>query len=404
MATVVAGADAIEWFEMAKQQLNPELFSGGLNSYSTAPGRVNLIGEHTDYNDGFVLPVAIDRSITAAFAPRSDRLVHAFALDLAQRDSFSLDSINRLEGNSWANYVRGVPWALQQAGYALTGLDLAVHGDIPPGAGLSSSAALEVAVLGAFQSAGGVDVSPIDQALLARRAENDFVGVECGVMDQMAAVLGRRDHAVLIDCRSLEAELVPLDLMRRRLRIVVAETGIARQLAESAYNQRRRECSEAVRLLDRAIDTRDVKSLRDITLQDLRAVGHILAEPLDRRARHVVSENERVLRAVKALREDNMTLFGELMYASHESLRDDFEVSCPELDLLVDLAAGTDGVVGARMTGAGFGGCTVNLVREDALDRFREEVVAVYRTRTSLPGEMHVCESADGLRIVAAQQ
>jgi galactokinase len=353
---------------MATQRPDSTFFAEDFSAFSLAPGRVNLIGEHMDYNDGFVLPVAIDRRITAAFAPRSDRLVRAFALDFAQTDSFSLDLVARLEGDSWGNYVRGIAAVLQEAGYAIAGLDLAIHGDIPAGTGLSSSAALEIAVLGAFQSAAGLEISPTDQALLALRAENDFVGVNCGIMDQMAAVMGRRDHALLIDCRSLEVEFVPLELTRRRLRIVVAETGLARTLTTSAFNTRRRECGEAAALLSRAISARAIESLRDATPQDLQTINSVLPDPLNRRARHVVTENERVLRAVEALRNDDLTLFGELTYASHESLRYDFEVSCPELDLLVDLAAKVEGVVGARMTGAGFGGCTVNLVRERALE------------------------------------
>ncbi len=368
---------------------------------AVAPGRVNLIGEHTDYNEGFVLPVAIDRTVLAAFSARSDRQVRVYSLEFDEEDSFSLDDIKRLKGDVWGNYVRGVAAVLQEAGYRLTGLDMAIQGDVPIGAGLGSSAALEVAVLGAFQHAATLAIDPRDQALLAQRAENEFVGVGCGIMDQMAAVMGRRDHALLIDCRSLETEAVPLNLDAHGLKIVVAHTGVRRALSDSAYNQRRQECSRAVQVLANVSVAGPVGTLRDITSKDLAAHGGSLAGPLARRVRHVVSENERVLKSVEALRQGDLLAFGELLYASHQSLALDYEVSSPELDLMVELARGVEGVVGARMTGAGFGGCTVNLVRQEAVDSFRRRVIEVYRGRTGLPAEMHVCEAVDGLRIIA---
>jgi len=366
-----------------------------------APGRVNLIGEHTDYNEGFVLPVAIDRTVLAAFSPRSDRQVRMYSLEFDEEDSFSLDDIKRLKGDVWGNYVRGVAAVLQGAGYRLTGLDMAIQGDVSIGAGLGSSAALEVAVLGAFQQAAALSIDPRDQALLAQRAENEFVGVGCGIMDQMAAVMGRRDHALLIDCRSLETEAVPLNLAAHGLKIVVAHTGVRRALSDSAYNQRRQECSRAVQVMANVIVAGPVGALRDITSKDLADHEGRLPEPLARRARHVVSENERVLKGVDGLRRGDLLAFGQLLYVSHQSLALDYEVSSPELDLMVELARDVEGVVGARMTGAGFGGCTVNLVRQEAIDNFRRQVIEVYRGRTGLPAEMHVCEAVDGLRIIA---
>jgi galactokinase len=374
-------------------------FSREPEGLAVAPGRVNLIGEHTDYNEGFVLPVAIDRTVIAAFAARSDRQVRVHSLEFDQEDSFSLDDIERLQGDVWSNYVRGVAAVLQEAGYRLTGLDVAIQGDVPIEAGLASSAALEVAVLGAFQRAAALTMDRREQALLAQRAENEFVGVACGIMDQMAAVMGRRDHALLIDCRSLETEAVPLDLAAHGLKIVVAHTGVRRALSDSAYNQRRQECSRGVRALAQVIGGKAVRALRDITLPDLADHEGCMAEPLARRARHVVSENERVLKSVEALGRGDMLNFGQLLYASHQSLARDYEVSSPELDLMVELASRLEGVVGARMTGAGFGGCTVNLVRETAIDSFGEQVIEPYRRRTGLPGEMYVCEAVDGLRI-----
>jgi galactokinase len=366
-----------------------------------APGRVNLIGEHTDYNEGFVLPVAIDRTVLVAFAARSDGQVWVHSLGFDQEDSFPLDNIERLKGDVWSNYVRGVAAALQEAGYRLTGLDMAVQGDVPIGAGLASSAALEVAALGAFQQASALTIAPRNQALLAQRAENEFVGVSCGVMDQMAAVMSRRDHALLIDCRTLETEAVPLNLAAHGLKMVVAHTGVRRALSDSAYNQRRQECSRAAQVLAQAIGARPVRALRDVTSTDLAAHEGSLPAPLGRRARHVVSENERVQKSVETLRRGDLTTLGQLLYASHQSLAGDYEVSSPELDLMVELACRLEGVVGARMTGAGFGGCTVNLVRQEAIDSFREQVIETYRSRTSLPAEMYVCEAVDGLRIIA---
>jgi galactokinase len=365
-----------------------------------APGRVNLIGEHTDYNQGFVLPVAIDRTIAIAFAPREDARVRAYSLDFDEEDEFTLADVRRLEDDSWANYLRGVAIVLQQAGHRLTGLDLVVQGEVPIGAGLSSSAALEVATLGAFATTARLTLADRDKALLAQRAENEFVGVACGVMDQMAAVFGRADNALRIDCRSLETEAVPLNLEAEGLRIVVANTGVRRALTASAYNQRRDECNRAVEMLFVLLRGRRPRSLRDITPRDLSINGRFLPEDLLRRARHVVSENARVLSTVEALRRGDLAEVGRLFHASHESLAHDYGVSSPELDLMVELARSVEGVVGARMTGAGFGGCTVNLVRADALDDFRRDVIETYRARTDLPAEMYVCQAVDGLRIM----
>ena len=367
---------------------------------SEAPGRVNLIGEHTDYNQGFVLPVAIDRTIAVAFAPREDACVHVYSFDFDQKDEFALGDIQRLGGDSWANYLRGVALVLQQAGHPLTGLDVVIQGEVPIGAGLSSSAALEVAILGAFATAAGLTLADRDKALLAQRAENEFVGVACGVMDQMAAVSGCADHALCIDCRSLETEAIPLNLEAHGLRIVVANTGVRRALTASAYNQRREECNRAVETLFVLLRGRRPRSLRDITPRDLSINGRFLAPNLLRRARHVVSENARVLSTVEALRRGDLAEVGRLFQASHESLAHDYEVSSPELDLMVELAHSLEGVVAARMTGAGFGGCTVNLVRAAALEDFRRDVIGAYRGRTDLPAEMYVCQAVNGLRIV----
>ena len=353
-----------------------------------APGRVNLIGEHTDYNDGLVLPIAIDRSVAVAAAPRDDGVVRIYAEQFAARDEWKVAAPRRTGRREWRDYVRGVAWALLDSGARIGGADMAIDGDLPLGAGLSSSAALELAVAGAFCAASGVEIERRKLALLCQQAENVFVGVQCGIMDQFASSLGRAGDALLIDCRSLDVEWVPLRWEDRGLAIVVVDSKVPRRLAETPYNERREECARAAKCLG-------VASLRDASEAD---VGR-LPDPLLRRARHVVRENGRVTKAVDALTGRDPQRFGALMYESHESLRDDFEASCPELDLLVHLARSARGVLGARLTGAGFGGCTVSLVQADALHDFQRDVLAPYRAETGLEAEMTVCLPADGLSV-----
>ena len=356
-----------------------------------APGRVNLIGEHTDYNEGHVLPLAIDRTLAVA-AARREGAVRALALDCGEEDRFPPDGIAPAEGGGWRNYVRGVAWALGEAGHRLRGLDLAFTGDVPIGAGLSSSAALEVALAAAFAAANGLAPGRRELALLAQRAENGFVGVQCGIMDQLAAVFGEEGHVLLIDCRSLAIEPLPLALEESGLAIAVVDSAVQRALGDSAYNERRQECAEAAASLG-------VAALRDVTAEALEAGRPGLPETLYRRTRHVVTEEARVAAAAHALGRGYSRALGRLLYESHQSLRDDFEVSCPETDLLVELAAGVGGVLGARLTGAGFGGCTVNLVREEALQTFQRQVVDAYRERTGLPARLHRVRAAAGLQV-----
>jgi len=359
-----------------------------------APGRVNLIGEHTDYNEGHVLPLAIDRSVAVAAAPQADA-VHAYSLDYDQEDSFSLAEIRPLPEGGWRNYVRGVAWALREAGHGLRGLQLALSGDVPIGAGLSSSAALEVAVAAAFAAAGEIHLDPRDVALLAQRSENDFVGVQCGIMDQLAAVFGQAHHALLIDCRSLDVEPVPLSLDEQGMAVVIVDSAVRRALGDSPYNQRRWECAQAAAALG-------VPALRDVAPDDLEARRRELPPELYCRARHVVTEEARVTASVGALRRGDLETLGRLLCQSHESLRHDFQVSCRELDLLVELAAKVEGVLGARLTGAGFGGCTLNLVRRGALGAFRRGVLQAYRQRTGLPAQMHVVRASRRLQVTDA--
>jgi galactokinase len=372
---------------------------------AAAPGRVNLIGEHLDYNEGHVLPVAIDRNVMVAFAPRQDGQVGLYSLDFEQESAFDLEDIGKDPEAPWSDYVRGVAWALREGGHRLSGLDAALQGDVPVGSGLSSSAALEVAALGAFEAVSGLRLDRRDLALLGQRAENGFVGVACGIMDQMAAALSRAGHALLIDCRSLEHEAVPLPLGASgsgggaSLSLVVADSGVRRALLDSQYNLRRQECQQAAELLAAAIAGRPVTALRDVRPEDLARHGGALPPNLLRRARHVVEEERRVLLSVEALRTGDVEAFGDMLNASHRSLRDDYEVSCPELDLLVELAWAQPGVLGSRLTGAGFGGCTISLVRAEAVEAFGEGVVARYRAETGREGRMYVCQAADGLRL-----
>jgi galactokinase len=335
-----------------------------------------------------VLPVGIDRTVAVAAAVGEGKRVRVYSAEFEARDEWPVDSPRRTGRREWRDYVRGVAWALLDAGHELRGGDMAIVGDVPLGAGLSSSAALEVAVAGASCAVSGIEIEPQRLALLCQKAENQFVGVQCGIMDQLAGACSRAGHALLIDCRSLRMQHVALP---EDLAIVVVDSKVPRKLGETPYNERREECAAAAGALG-------VESLRDAEQGDLER----LPEPSRRRARHVVSENRRVLEAVEALsasRWDASTRVGRLMYESHASLRDDFEVSTPELDLLVDLAARAEGVIGARLTGAGFGGCTVNLVERDAVGRFEAAVVAPYREKTGLEAEMLVCRASDGLRV-----
>jgi galactokinase len=364
-----------------------------------APGRVNLIGEHTDYNDGFVLPVAIDRDVLVAARSTGDMRAHLYAVNFRRRTEFPLGDIRHHQAERWSHYERGVVLMLQQAGYQVGGFQAAIEGNVPSGAGLSSSAAVEVATGTALKHLFRLDVDSVRLALLCQKAENQFVGVASGIMDQFISVLGKRDSALFLDCRSLETRHVPL---RGNVQIVVADTTVKRGLVDSEYNQRRAECEEASRLLGQHVP--GVKALRDVTLEQFHRYEAQLPEVVRRRARHVISENERVLASVQALEADNLEAFGQLMYESHASLRDDYQVTIPQLDTLVEAARLVPGVLGSRMTGAGFGGCTVSLVETDAVDEFRRQVQAYYHEAANLEAGIYVCQVVDGASIVSSNQ
>jgi galactokinase len=359
-----------------------------------APGRVNLIGEFTDYNDGFVMPAALDFATYAAVGPREDRELHVYSVDFAEMRVFPLDSPGGAPTQHWSDYVRGVAGVLTARGFQLRGANIAIHGDVPIGAGLSSSAALEVAVALALLHNSGLQVEPREVALICQRAEHQYAGTLCGIMDQFISCFGRSDNALLLDCRSLEYKHLPLSADHR---IVICNSCVKHELASSEYNKRRSDCEAAGAFLRTKMP--HVRALRDVSLEDLERNHQGMDDVVYRRARHVISENERTVEAASCLASGNIARFGHLMSQSHNSLRDDFEVSCNELDALVSIAARIDGVLGARMTGGGFGGCTVNLVRKDAVDGFRDSVTAAYRSVTGIEPKLYVCNASDGAGI-----
>jgi galactokinase len=358
-----------------------------------APGRVNLIGEHTDYNDGFVLPMALEFAVEMAGRRRDVPEVRVHSADYRETVTFRVDrTLQRDPAHPWSNYVRGVLWALAGAGVPLAGMDLAFGGDVPQGAGLSSSAALEVVTATTARALLGFDLHVPDVARLCQRAENEFVGMKCGIMDQFVSLMGRAGHALFLDCRSLEHRLVPLELGDHVIAIV--DSGVKHALVGSEYNVRREECAAGVAALRRRFP--GVTALRDATLEQLEACAAELAPTVRRRCRHVITECARVLESVEALRRRDLARFGRLMNASHDSLRDDYEVSCEEVDLLVALTREIAGVAGARITGGGFGGCTVNLLTRAAADALQGEVLAEYEARVGRKPRLFLTQAADG--------
>lgn len=360
-----------------------------------APGRVNLIGEHTDYNDGFVLPAALHLATCVAVAPRHDRRLRVHSLALDATVEFGLDDPEPRRRGDWSDYARGVAIMLERAGHRLVGADMLVGGDLPIGAGLSSSAALEVAAGYAMLILSGAGIDLVDLAKCAQRAENEFVGMRCGIMDQLISCCAIAGHVLLIDCRTLERRPVPI---APAARLVVCDTMVRHELASGEYNLRRRDCEQAVALLSARLP--GIKALRDVTTAELMEHASLLPEPVLRRARHVVTENARVLAAVAALEAGDLASCGRLMNQSHASLRDNYEVSCRELDVMVELARGTEGVYGARMTGGGFGGCTVSLVETKAVDRFTESVGRAYRDATGRTPTIFGCSPGAGVGAV----
>ena len=393
-----------------------ETFGSPPTFIASAPGRVNLIGEHTDYNDGYVFPVAIDKYINIAARQRTDQRVTLHASDVNDSWEFNLDARQSIpqQAPAWSHYLIGVASLLQASGRTVAGIDAVITGDVPIGAGLSSSAALSVSATLAFLTAGSElvgDRFPVPEnhkkelAALCQRVEHEFAGVNCGIMDQTISLLGKENHGLFLDCRSLEYEHVPLNLAGHY--ITICNTKVKRELAASEYNKRRAECERGVDILSQWIP--GISSLRDIALTDFKKHEEELPALTQKRCRYVIEENTRVLEAVSVLKARNQQItektdealiqFGNLMNASHNGLRDDYEVSCKELDLLTDIARSITGVIGSRMTGAGFGGCTVNIVHKDALETFQTRVRKEYQKQFGIEPEIYRCHVGNGAQV-----
>lgn len=376
------------------QQIFAAQLGGSPDLIVHAPGRVNLIGEHTDYNDGFVLPCALDFGTVVLARRRQDRSVNVVAPDVDETtDEFSLDApFVRNTREPWKNYVRGVVRALVERGFSLAqGVDLVVAGDVPRGSGLSSSASLEVAVVETFRSLYALEgLSLNDIAKIAQRVENDFAGVKCGIMDQLISARGEAGHALLIDCRTLDVRNVKIS---DDLAIIVIDSGVKRGLVDSQYNARREQCSAAARFFG-------VPALRDVSLEQLNAQGGGLDETIFRRARHIVTENQRAILFADALEAHDMSAVSQLMTQSHASMRDDFEITVPKVDRLVEILAAAIRGGGARMTGGGFGGCVVGVLNKGAVGEATEAVLARYRTPDGEAPKIYICEPSAGVRVV----
>jgi galactokinase len=362
---------------------------------SRAPGRVNLIGEHTDYNDGFVMPAALEFATLTAASQRPDRRLRVYSMILDETREFDLDSPPAGPTGDWSDYIVGVALMLERSGRNLVGADLIVWSDVPIGAGLSSSAALEVSCAHALLTESGLPFDPIEIARLCQRAENDFVGMRCGVMDQYISCCGVAGHALLIDCRSLESRHVAI---APNLRLLIANSRVRHQHAGGEYNLRREACEEGVRLLSRYLGP--IQALRDVTPQQLESKRRKLPDLIYRRCRHIVTENARVLEAERALGSGDLVACGRAMNASHVSMRDDFEITCPEVDLLAGLAQSVKGVYGSRMTGGGFGGCTISLIEASAVDKASQMLTDGYRIAMGRDVDIYVCTPSDGAQLI----
>ncbi len=367
-----------------------EVFGGQARVFR-APGRVNLIGEHTDYNDGFVMPIAIQFSTWVVAGQRDDRKFAVISENYSERCEFDLDELPELPQTHWIGYIAGVARALEKSGRRLHGANLIIDGEVPIGVGLSSSAAIEVATALGLLGVAELEIDRPELAQLCQRAETEGSGTRCGVMDQFISCCGRAGHALMLDCRSLEFSQIPIP---KGVNLVICNTGVRHELADGEYNRRRADCEVGVEHLKNFLP--GVAALRDVTLEDLERYGRHLPDVIYRRCRHVISENLRVEQAAAALEDGDLTAFGRLMGESHRSLRDDYEVSCPELDVMVELAGRVAGVYGARMTGGGFGGCTINLVKEESVNQFERVVSTGYLKATGRTPTIYVISTANG--------
>ena len=371
-----------------------EVFGSGDYLTVRSPGRVNLIGEHTDYNNGFVLPAAINKAVYMVVNRRTDDEMHIVSLDL---DRIYQGSVKQIQpsGLHWPDYILGVIQQLQALGLSVGGFNCVFGGDIPLGAGMSSSAALECATAFALNKLFGFGLEPMAMVKLAQKAENVFVGVQCGIMDQFASMFGRRDHVIRLDCQSLDFTYFPFQM--GDIRIVLLDTNVKHSLASSEYNTRRQQCEAGVKLVQKHHP--GVKSLRDITLDQLAAYVAPVDELIYRRCSYVVEENARLQSATADLQRGDITAFGRELYGSHDGLSRKYEVSCPELDFLVGQVMGQEGVIGARMMGGGFGGCTINLVKEDAIDALVERIAPVYRKEMNKELKVYIGQIENGTSV-----
>ena len=362
-----------------------------------APGRVNLIGEHTDYNGGHVFPCALDFGTYAEVKIREDKIIRAYSMNFESLGiiEFSLDKLVNEEKDDWANYPKGVIKIFKDKGYKIEkGMDILFYGNIPNGAGLSSSASIELAISVVLKGLFNLDIDMIEMVKLSQKAENEFIGVNCGIMDQFAIGMGKKDSAILLDCDTLEYNYAPVIL--KDSSIVIANTNKRRGLADSKYNERRSECERALANLQSKLK---INSLGELSIEEFEANKELIENPTDRlRAEHAVYENQRTLAAVEKLNKGDIEAFGKLMIDSHNSLRDKYEVTGMELDTMVEAALKQKGVLGSRMTGAGFGGCTVSIVKNDSLDKFKEEVSKEYEAKTGLKADFYVANIGDGAR------
>ena len=375
--------------QSAERRFEQEMGSGA--RVFRAPGRVNLIGEHTDYNDGFVLPSAIGFYCHVAISPRKDDKLVLQSTEFGEKLQFTASSLPKKKVGAWCDYVLGVADQLARLGMTFGGADVLVHGEVPVGAGLSSSAALEVASTLAFLSLAGKSLPPKEIATLCQRGENEFVGARVGIMDQFVSCHGKAGHAVLLDCRSLEYDLVPIP---EQVQLVICNTMVKHELSGGEYNQRRAQCEEGVRILAKSNPA--IRALRDVTVRELESHKGEMTDVVYRRCLHVVQEDERVVATKGLLRAGDLAGVGKLMLESHASLRDLYEVSCRELDVMVDAARDLPGWIGGRMTGGGFGGCTVNLVERSRAQAFAGEIAENYRRATGIKPDVYVCSAADG--------
>lgn len=366
-----------------------------------APGRVNLIGEHTDYNDGFVMPIAIQYVVTVLAAPRDDGHVNLYSVDFDAHSTFNMDNeIPHDETQTWSNYERGVFAGFLKRGMKSIGADLLIQGNVPIGAGLSSSAAIEMATSVALRTLNNFDISQVELVKLSQEAENQFVGMNCGIMDQFISGMGQAGKSLFLDCRSLEFELVPFP--SDDFSVVIMNTKVKRELTGTEYNERRSQCEEGVRILQKNLP--DIRALRDVSVQQFNQYKDELPELVCNRCTHVVRENDRVEQFVRALKAKNSARMGELLLASHSDLRDLYEVSCKELDLMVEIAMGVEGVIGARMTGAGFGGCAIAVVQKGREKALEDVIMVQYPAKTGIQPEVYISAPSDGAGVKMLNQ